>query len=234
MENKLLSEIRGLDLKHREDGDGGYILLAAMIDYVNKLDIKDRVAVRDIFYNLVKEKDNTLWGIALEVLVREGVEKTCIHLGDMFVSQRMDDEWMHQLSLALIRLNCHKYKNEVFSYVDTKLKQKQYASLVLLANSLKMDKEYFIQNASLFFGELKKESRENIDRIKHYIPAFVRNIMEVSIDIFEELLQATKKIDEESCSLLKELLSGYFDNRYVINEIGESKKKQIVEIIKAA
>ena len=78
--DRLAERLHALDAEHEEDGDGGYALVGAIIEWIHSLSDKERAAVWQILLDTVESEEPTLWGVALEVLAREKPRNVLIEL----------------------------------------------------------------------------------------------------------------------------------------------------------
>lgn len=189
---EMVRQLRKLDLEHAEDGDGGYALVRALLAFSVSLDDENRQCLWDVLMDLVVQRDRTLWGVALEVLIQknQGGERLFIVLSSD--AEDEDVEWKDQIVLGLLRLAWQPAVADCAKYIGRALSSGRRTALPLLAALSRVNADICVGMASSYFASaLMRESGSEVYR--GYIPAFVRNFLEVDKEIFRNLIEKTSK-----------------------------------------
>ncbi|MFN3712213.1 MAG: hypothetical protein ACK4SX_00995 [Alcanivoracaceae bacterium] len=201
----LVLQLRKMDLEHATDGDGGYALVRAVLTLSDSLDDESRRCLWDVLTDLVMRRDKTLWGVALEVMIQknQGGERLLIALS----SGVEDAEWRDQIVLGLLRLAWQPATTYCAKYIGRALSNGRRTVLPLLAALSRVNIKMCVDMASSYFaGALIQEGGSEVHR--GYIPAFVRNFLEVDKSIFRDLIERTSRQNAVAGEKLRTLFDG--------------------------
>src|SRR5215472_16272577 len=93
----MIEVLERMDTAHRADGDGGYILVAALRRWSSTLDNADRADLWDVLLDLIKQPHQALWGVAIELLVQEHPENIGARFIDLLQTCQQGNGWKDQL-----------------------------------------------------------------------------------------------------------------------------------------
>jgi len=219
---EVLQHLRKLDTAHRDDGDGGYALVRAIKDWVPLLERGDQEILWDALIELVTREDPTLWGVALEVLVQEHPGDSATKLSSLINLTERSEQWNDQIALALLRIGYKPSTAYCVSYIRTALTDDRRVVLPLLAALCRVDVEACLSLSATYFGRVFK-SDELAEKHRGYIPAFVRNFLEVDERLLRQLVERTREIDPSSSSKIAAMIDDCLARPVFTREIGESE-----------
>lgn len=220
--SEILQQLRKLDTAHRDDGDGGYALVRAIKDWATLLDPIGQENLWSVLIELVTQQDSTLWGVALEVLVQEHPSEAAAKLSYLVELSDREEEWKDQIVLALLRLGYRPSAAYCVSYIRTALADDRRVVLPLLAALCRVDIEACLSLSASYLGRVFK-SDELAEKHRGYIPAFVRNFLEVDERLLRQLIERTKMADPHSASKLTAMIDDCLARPVFTREIGEAK-----------
>jgi hypothetical protein len=218
----ILQHLRKLDTAHWNDGDGGCALVRAIKDWAALLEPRDRETLWSVLIDLVAQKDSTLWGAALEALVQEHPGEAATKLSYLVDLSGRSEEWTDQIILALLCLGYQPSAAYCVSYIRAALENGRRAVLPLLAALCRVDVEACLSLSAAYFEGLFK-SGDLAEKHRGYIPAFVRNFLEVDEGLLRELVERMKKVDPASSSKMAAMIDDCLAQPWFTREIGESK-----------
>lgn len=218
----IFDRLRQLDIDHRDDGDGGYGLVRAIRNFAQSLDMENRESFWDILFTLVEQQDATLWGVALEVLVQENLPEEGGRLSSLLGDDNRTDEWKDQIVLAVLRLSHLPSAPMCVSHIRGALQKGRRTALPILAALCHVDAEACITLAAEYFGRVA-DSDDFFEKHQGYIPAFVRNFLEVDERLFRRLLERINAINPAAGEQLVQMLEKCLARPFFIQEIGRKK-----------
>ena len=224
-------KIRQLEREHRYDRDGGYKLVREILNYWKSLCSKDRKKLRKFLLNLVANKDDRLWGVALESLIQEADPETPHELEKILVFDKNSSEWNDQIILGLIRLGYEKAINMYTAYIESELSRNRDAVLPLLAALVKIDPSVTIKLASEHFG-VYLQTDNGMSKIAGYIPAFIWNFIEKDKSLLVNLVEQTLLINKQSGEKLIVMITDYLSKPWVVRNFGQKTVSWLMKEIK--
>jgi hypothetical protein len=229
---QIFRKLRDLDVEHREDGDGGYALVDAISEWAETLDSTSRDELWDILLELISVQDPTLWGIALEMLVRGNPQKAASELGYLVKLNNRTTEWKDHVCLALLRLRHAPSGDICINHIREALGQKRRDALPLLAALSQIDSTSCIDLAADYFATALL-SDELLTKHSGYIPAFIRNFLEVDPHLLRRLVQLTKERNSIAGKRLAKLIDEHLSRPSYAREIGDARVQQLKAEVKA-
>jgi hypothetical protein len=223
----IVTKLRVLDVKHQDDGDGGYALLADVREYRRQLPDEEDRLLREELIRLVEQEDATLRGVALETLVQEWGVDIAQQLAASLSRSRPDAKWEGHLLLALLRLGYRPIGERAVEYVSQRLLTGDRTVFPLVAALARISKEQCLSIASTTI--VKEIAQGNSDKLEGYVPAFVRNFTEVDLAMLRMLVLAVREKDASSGRVLANMLLGYLSRSYVQDELGTQVVGQLRE-----
>lgn len=227
-----VDQLRQLDISHRTDGDGGYEFVSSIRDYAKSIDNEDREILWDVLFRFVEKQDSTLWGVALEALVQENPPRIASRLNSLIDSTERVDEWKDQIALAVLRLSYKPAARKCLNYVRFALQKQHRAALPVLAALCHVDAEACIALAADYFGRAGKFN-DFTERHQGYIPAFVRNLIEVDDRLLRTLVERTTSINSSAGKKLVEMLKIYLEKPFLVKDVGWKKIAALRDSISA-
>jgi hypothetical protein len=222
-----------MDIDHRADGDGGYAFVRELRTFLTSLDSRGRNDLRHVLLGLVIDRDANLWGVALEVLIQEGASEIAPVLEREVRTKAQPIEWQDQVVLALLRIGWKGGADIYRSYVRAALKENRRAILPILAALCRVDPQVCLEIASGYFAD-KLSEEDQAKKIERYIPAFVRNFVEVAPDLLVGLVRRTKTLQKPAAERLASMINEYLSKPFIVTEIGEQMSQQIIREILAS
>ena len=221
---RILQKLRELDIAHRDDGDGGYALVDTIKDWAETLDSGSRKSLWDVLLELISTQDPTLWGVSLEVLLRENPDKAATQLNHLINlnNNNRSTEWKDQVCLALLRLRHKASRGNCVNHIHRALEDKRRNALPLLAALCQVDAEACLNLSATYFGNVLI-SDESVQKHRGYIPAFIRNFLEVDAHLLRRLVERTKAGNVSSGNKLAALIDEYLARPAFAHEIGQEK-----------
>lgn len=218
----IIQHLRDVDVAHRDDGDGGYALVTSIKKWVKELDTKSRELLWNVLLEFVANQDRTLWGAAVEVLVQENPS----HLGDrltyLLENVNHGDEWRDQVCLALLRIKHQPAAANCAQHIKMSLDKGRRVVLPVLAALSHLDAEKCLSLASEYFGRVFT-SGLLADKHRGYIPAFIRNFLEVDENLVSQLVGRLRFIDASSASRLASMIDECLTREIFEREIGRAR-----------
>lgn len=218
----IFNHLRQLDTAHRNDGDGGYEIVRMIRDLARSIDKESCDILWSALLELVAQRDEKLWGVALETLVQEHPDQVATKLSYLLNINDHSDEWKDQIVLALLRLAHQPAAPECVDYIRTALKKGRRAVLPLLAALCRVDIEICIELSSEYFSHTFK-SDDLVEKNRGYIPAFVRYFLEVDAHLLHRLVVQTKALNSNSGRRLAMILDNCLDRPAFAREFGQIK-----------
>ena len=118
------------------------------------------------------------------------------------------------------------------SYIRTALTDDRRVVLPLLAALCRVDAEACLSLSATYFGRVFK-SDDLAEKHRGYIPAFVRNFLEVNEPLLRQLVERTKMVDPSSSSKMAAMIDDCLARPGFAREIGESKVTALRQAILA-
>ena len=224
----ILNSIHGLDIIHRNDGDGGYELVHKIRELVSSFDEESKGIFWNVLLELVEHQDKTMWGVALETLVQENPDQVAEKLSHIFNASHNDNEWKDQLVLAMLRLAYQPAAPKCVEYISASLQNGRRAVLPLLAALCRVDTGNCIKISSEYFSRIL-QSIDLIEKHEGYIPAFVRYFLKVDEHLLCQLVEQTKKLKSTSGKQLAVMFYKCLARPSFVREIGKSKVDSLRE-----
>lgn len=225
----IAKKLRELDEKHQDDGDGGYALLADVREYRRKLSHEEDRLLQGELIRLVEEKDATLRGVALETLVQEWGIGIGQQLADALTRSHPDREWEGHLLLALLRLGYGPIEERAVKYISHRLTAGDRAVFPLVAALAQISKEQCLSIASTAI--VNQIAQGNSDKLEGYVPALVRNFVEVDRTMLRSLVIIVGEKDASAGRALGKMLLGYLDRGYVQGDLGPQATSELRELL---
>src|SRR5438105_4416781 len=148
--SELDSHLRQLEQHHLDDRDGGYSLARDILSLWERLDVGDGSILQKRLLQMVANKEPSLWGVALEVLVSKALGGTPQELEKLLRQATGDQEWREQIILALLRLRYNKALDIYIPYIQSSIDQGRPVC-ALLAYLYGVDSNSCIRLSSEFF-----------------------------------------------------------------------------------
>lgn len=225
----IAKQLRDLDAKHQDDGDGGYALLAALRRYRHRLSDDAERLLRDELIRLIEQEDATLRGVALEALVQEWGSDVAQQIATALGRSHPTSEWKGQLLFALLRLGYSSIEEQAVEYISEKLLAGDRSILPMAAALARINKtQCLLITAMAIVNEI---TRGNADKLEGYVPAIFRSFVEVDLYMVPRLVQAVGKKDVYASQVLTSMLLGYLSRDYVQEEVGGSTIDQLWELL---
>ncbi len=219
---KILQKLRQLDVAHHDDGDGGYALVDAIKDWAKTLDLSSRKGLWDVLLELVSTQEPTLWGVSLEVLVQENPDQITTQLSRLANLDNRSDEWKDYICLALLRLRHKASANSCVNHIKRALEDGRRAALPVLAALCQVDAEACLKFSAAYFGHVLALD-QMAEKHRGYIPAFVRNFLEVNDDLLRRFVEQTKAVNFSSGNKLATMIDECLARPAFVREIGQEK-----------
>lgn len=230
-DSSLHQRLRALDVAHRSDGDGGYELVRTVASWAESLSSEDRDRLRTELLDLVAAKDSMLWGVALEVLVEEGTDEVAAELSRLATGNDWGEDWNDQLVLALLRLGHVPSAEYCVRYVERALSGERRTALPLLAALCRVDVDACLRlSAAYFEGALASE--DDAETHRGYIPAFVRNFVEVDDSLLWRVIERTSAAAPRSSARLAAMIDDCLGRPWISRELGDARVARLRERIR--
>jgi hypothetical protein len=204
---------------HKSDRDGGYGLVVAIVHFRNRLDEDDQVMLREFLLEKVDEKDFRLWGVALEVLVREGSPEAGSELERMLRSGSKDQEWTDQVILDLLRMGHNAALDLYLPHIRSLLVQNKPACAEL-AHLHRVAPDISIKMSAQFFASLLS-SKNGLSTAENCIAVFVYNYPEKDERALSRLVEETCSVNQKAGENLKQIVLDHLSKPWVIKEWGQ-------------
>lgn len=210
-------KIKRLQRLHRNDNDGGYAFVRDIEKLFKSLSDEERQLLIDELIDVVNKRDPTLWGVAIESLVRCQCSDAVEHLFKLSQNGERDYEWLDQVFLALARLGHKERAKEIGEYIQDGLKRGRNAVIPILAALCRIDLSHYTQLTSDF---LIKSVNKNRELVESYASAFLRNIIEEDENILCDLLDYISSKDKFSAEKIANVFKDYLDRPWIRKEYG--------------
>ncbi len=228
----IIRQIRKLDLEHRDDGDGGYLLLKDMRKYRSQLSGEEDEIMQDVLLQLVEDQDKTFFGVALESLVQEWGNKVAEQLARILDRCHLELEWEGDVLLALLRLEHGSIEKRSVAHISQRLSSGDNTALPLVAALSRVSADQCMAIASTtILNELALGHGEDLEG---YLPAFVRNFLDVDANLLYRLVRTVNERNEKVGRALASMLIRYLDRTYVQKDLGVENISMLKELIATA
>ena len=225
-------KLHELDLRHRDDGDGGYNLVEEVLAYARALSVADRDALKRVLIHLVDCQDATMWGVALEALVQGWGPDAAGPLASLFDHEPRAAEWEGHLLLALLRLRYRGIADKAVAHIARRVSAGDRSVLPLLSALCKVDADAFQRIAVPFLINIIKNGE--INKLEGYVPALVNHLVDADRNLLVSLIRAIGEKDGAVASQLRDRISAYLDRPYVFASLGDAEVRSLNQSVRAA
>ena len=230
--NDVLEGLRALDEIHREDGDGGYALLAEVVKYARALSKEDRIKLSRELLHLVVSQDRTMWGVALEALVQEWNGEITSKLAGLLNNGQHSDEWDAHVLMALLRLQYQPIGLRANVHISRRVSARDLTVLPLLAALSNVDAQRCLDLSTPFLIDVI--SAGQIDRLMGYISSVVSHFLDVNPHLPALLTERIAECDADIGFRIAELMCEYLERPYVATRLGQSQADLLKKEIRTA
>jgi len=230
--NTATDKLRELEALHRDDGDGGYSLVGAILQASLTLGADDRTLLRRELIHLVSEQDRLLWGVALEALIQGWGTEISNELHSLLGGRRQDDEWRGHVLFALLRLRYMPVALEGAGYIARQLKVGNDTILPMLAALCKVDVNACLELTSAFF--VNCFAKKHLAALEGYVPAFVGHFADTDVSLIGTLIRKIGEANGNAAFHVAEMLTRYFKKPFVADQLGKAAVDRISGEIQAA
>lgn len=220
-------KLRQLDEGHRDDGDGGYTLLNAVLTYESQLSPNESLVLRQKLLELIANCHETMWGVALEAVVQLWGRQVSDDLASLLGEQQVDDEWSAQLLLALLRLQHASIREQAIEFVKRRTSYRDREVLPWLAALSHVDQCECTRLATGFFVAAYQNGE--LEKTQGYVPAFVRNFVEVDQTMILQLVRQIRETDPLAANETALLFLDYIRKPFFVKEFGKDLSADIDE-----
>ena len=219
----IMEVLHELQREHYNDGDGGYILVASIRQWIGRQSPEERVEIYEVLLAVVQDTRPSLRGVALEVLTQQRSRHAASRLLSMVLQSKASQEWDDQVVLALIRMRYREGADFYLRYISEGLAEqvgdKRVGIVMMLAAFCRINREACIDLASLYYGT-HLTSEKAVAEYSWAIPAFTRCFADVDKQLFAEIIRETRKVNAEAAVRLKNLFDEHLKKAFVIREFG--------------
>jgi len=226
----ISEQLRELDERHYDDGDGGYVLLGEVIQYAKKLCLDDKDFLRQELLRLVDVRDRTMWGIALECLVQEWSSRIAADLNCLLSHENRTEEWEDQVLMALLRLRYKPVTTRAIAHISKRIAAHDRTVLPLLAALCKVESEDCLKLMAPFFIRIVNDGQK--DKLPGYIPSVVSHLLDADPNLLALLLRRIAAENGPTAVCISQLFCEYLARPYVVEKLGKEKADLIEKSLK--
>ncbi len=195
---------------HRDDHDGGYCLVDAIVDYAKTLQASEKDSLRTHLLRLVDSTAAHLWGVALEALVREWGGSIAPPLGTMAEGGSHSDQWERHVLLALLNLRFTAIAERANRFVASKVAVRDYSVLPVAASLAKLDSESSLKALSSLL--LQSSCADQLSWIEGNIPGIAIHLCNAQKTLVSQLVLRMAAVDRNAAAQVAGMFVEYFDS----------------------
>lgn len=227
------ARIRRLNEAHERDHDGGYALVAAIKRSYEEIKPSGRAQFAEALADLVRAQDPQLWAVALEALVQLGASREVASLGEDVARSSRDEKWKDNVVLGLLRLDQDQFRDAIVGHVRSSLENPRTLTVPIIAALCRIDRGTCLEVSSAYFAKAHEGGRER--EVEGFVPAFVRNFMDIDDHMLAELAQRVAARDPEAGRWFAHSLNEYLSKPWILEEFGAARSTRVrAEISEAA
>jgi hypothetical protein len=225
----IRADIERLNVSHAS-GDGGYGLVHTLTAYASELTSSERTDLRVILLNCVASQHETLWAVALEVLVQNAVPETASQLAKVLDSMRGNAEVVDYVINALLRL---RYKDiQYMPLIEEGLaKSRPMALPNLAALALVSPDESLTLAVASFERDL---CAGNYSQVAANLPPFAYQYTAVDDELLLRLVDGIRALNPKAGRRLARMVSDLVSTPWFVRDIGMDRSAALRERLAAS
>lgn len=227
----ILQEINQIENRHRNDKDGGYSFIDDVERFFKALSTKEKKILIDVLIEIVDKEDASLWGVALESIVRFQDENVGKYLFQLTKNKKRNCELLDQIFLTLVRLGYKDSSKEIVKHIENGLRSNRSSVIPILAALCHINLFDYIRLSSRFLIE---SINRNPELVESYSSASLGRIIKEDDKILSDLLKSIAGEDKIAAKRISNIFEDYLDQPWIKNEFGVDHvsllKRQISQI----
>lgn len=214
IENQIFERIKELEREHDSDKDGGYSLVDEICQEYRSSPVENQQVFLEILLSLVESRHPTLWGVALEAIVRCRMSAAGAKLFEFIRTYRLPDDRFDAVIMALINLHYVGGRRTIFQYVERGVREGRPEVIPMVASMCKVDRYEYLRLASKYLRTAVEGPG-----IEKVAGAFVRNIADVDLRLMKELLFEIRRVNPKAAKTVAAEFTEYLNRPYVRDAI---------------
>lgn len=211
---------------HRDDHDGGYYLVDSIVGYAKTLPPSEKDNLRTHLLRLVDSSDATLWGVALEALVREWGSSIASALGTMAEGGSHSDQWELQVLLALLNLRFAPIAERAKRFVAKRVADRDYRVIPVAASLAKLDSESSLNALTSILLQASRAGQLNW--IEGNIPGIAIHFCNAQKTLVSQLVMRIAAVDRNAAAQVAGMFVEYFESPKVKELEGEGAASELI------
>lgn len=226
MTSHVVTGFESIVSSHRDDHDGGYYLVDAIVDYAKTLQASERDDLRSHLLRLVDSTAAHLWGVALEALVREWGSSIAPALGTMAKGGSHSDRWERQVLLALLNLRFTAITEQANQFVARKVAVRDYSIIPVAASLANLDSESSLKALTSIL--LQASRADQLSWVEGNIPGIAIHLCNAQKTLVSQLVLRIAAVDRNAAAQVAGVFVEYFERPEVKEREGEGAASDLI------
>jgi hypothetical protein len=221
--------VRQLSQKHKDDGDGGYALVAVLKQAREGLDPQSQGEFVQLLAEFVRMQDPELWAVALEALVQLGQSEHVSLLATELLESVPDEGRKDYVVLGLLRLSSGNIVEPVLQHIREALRKPRSLTMSMTAALCKVDRELGLDLAADFF--VANSGNAAGSDIPGQVAALVRNLVQIQEQLVPELVRRVIVRNPDAGRWLATCIRSYLSQPWMVEDLGGARCRRLSDRI---